>query len=84
MKGELEFLQGAFEAYKGTLVQDMEEKWNKKEVDMKLKFQEDMENALQEQSKCGWIMTLVNGKKIDTFWLFGCVLFSPEYAINVV
>ena len=52
MKGELEFLQGAFEAYKGTLVQDMEEKWNKKEVDMKLKFQEDMENALQEQSKC--------------------------------
>ncbi len=51
MKGELEFLQGAFEAYKGTLVQDMEEKWNKKEVDMKLKFQEDMENVLQEQSK---------------------------------
>ncbi|XP_072032121.1 uncharacterized protein [Amphiura filiformis] len=49
MKGELEFLQGAFEAYKGTLVQDMEEKWNKKEIDMKLKFQEDMENVLQEQ-----------------------------------
>lgn len=48
MKGELEFLQGAFEAYKGTLVQDMEEKWNKKELDMKLKFQEDTENALQE------------------------------------
>ena len=35
MKGELEFLQGAFEAYKGTLVQDMEEKWAKKESDIK-------------------------------------------------
>ncbi|XP_038048780.1 paramyosin, long form-like isoform X2 [Patiria miniata] len=49
MKGELEFLQGAFEAYKGTLVQDMEEKWAKKESDMKIRFQEDMEKALYEQ-----------------------------------
>ncbi|XP_022112026.1 uncharacterized protein LOC110991134 isoform X1 [Acanthaster planci] len=49
MKGELEFLQGAFEAYKGTLVQDMEEKWAKKESDMKIRFQEDMDKALYEQ-----------------------------------
>ena len=52
MKGELEFLQGAFEAYKGTLVQDMEEKWAKKESDMKIRFQEDMDKAIHEQSKC--------------------------------
>ena len=49
MKGELEFLQGAFEAYKGTLVQDMEEKWAKKESDMKIRFQENMDKALHEQ-----------------------------------
>ncbi|XP_071792547.1 uncharacterized protein [Asterias amurensis] len=49
MKGELEFLQGAFEAYKGTLVQDMEEKWAKKESDMKIRFQEDMDKAIHEQ-----------------------------------
>lgn len=49
MKGELEFLQGAFEAYKGTLTQDMVEKWTKKESDMKLKFHEEMENQLSEQ-----------------------------------
>lgn len=51
MKGELEFLQGAFEAYKKTLVQDMEEKWKKKERDMKHQFQEEMDNALHQQSK---------------------------------
>ncbi|XP_071823018.1 uncharacterized protein [Apostichopus japonicus] len=49
MKGELEFLQGAFEAYKKTLVQDMEEKWKKKERDMKHQFQEEMDNALHQQ-----------------------------------
>ncbi|XP_072180742.1 uncharacterized protein [Diadema setosum] len=49
MKGELEFLQGAFEAYKGTLTQDMVEKWTKKENDMKLKFHEEMEKELSEQ-----------------------------------
>ncbi|XP_054753597.2 paramyosin-like isoform X2 [Lytechinus pictus] len=49
MKGELEFLQGAFEAYKRTLTQDMVEKWTKKESDMKMKFHEDMEKELSEQ-----------------------------------
>ncbi|XP_070569723.1 flagellum-associated coiled-coil domain-containing protein 1-like isoform X2 [Ptychodera flava] len=49
LKGEVEFLQGAFEAYKGNIAQEMEEKWAKKESDMKLKFQEEMEEALQEQ-----------------------------------
>ena len=51
MKGELEFLQGAFEAYKSTLTQDMVEKWTKKENDMKLKFHEELERELSEQSK---------------------------------
>ncbi|XP_041478500.1 paramyosin-like isoform X2 [Lytechinus variegatus] len=49
MKGELEFLQGAFEAYKRTLTQDMVEKWTKKESDMKMKFHEEMEKELSEQ-----------------------------------
>ncbi|XP_030829961.1 uncharacterized protein LOC584818 isoform X2 [Strongylocentrotus purpuratus] len=49
MKGELEFLQGAFEAYKRTLTQDMVEKWTKKESDMKHKFHEEMERELSEQ-----------------------------------
>lgn len=47
----MEFLQGAFEAYKRTLTQDMVEKWTKKESDMKHKFHEEMERELSEQSK---------------------------------
>ncbi|XP_033101825.1 WEB family protein At4g27595, chloroplastic-like isoform X2 [Anneissia japonica] len=48
LKGEMEFLQGAFEAYKTTLAQDMEEKWKKREGDLKILFQEEMDKQLHE------------------------------------
>ncbi|XP_002731832.2 uncharacterized protein LOC100368365 [Saccoglossus kowalevskii] len=49
LKGEIEFLQGAFEAYKSNVAADLDEKWSKKESDMQMKFREELEEALQEQ-----------------------------------
>ncbi|XP_071942313.1 uncharacterized protein [Antedon mediterranea] len=48
LKGEMEFLQGAFEAYKTTLAQDMEDKWKKREGDLKVLFQEEMDKHMHE------------------------------------
>lgn len=51
MKKEIEFLQGAFESYKSSLHQDMDDKWNKRESDLKLMLQEEKQAAIHEMSK---------------------------------
>lgn len=48
MKKEIEFLQGAFESYKSSLHQDMDDKWNKRESDLKLMLQEEKQAAIHE------------------------------------
>ncbi|XP_056011377.1 flagellum-associated coiled-coil domain-containing protein 1-like isoform X1 [Ostrea edulis] len=48
MKKEIEFLQGAFESYKSSLHQDMDDKWNKREDDLMLQLQEDKQAAVHE------------------------------------
>lgn len=50
MKKEIEFLQGAFESYKSSLHQDMDDKWNKRESDLKLMLQEEKQAAIHEMS----------------------------------
>ena len=51
MKKEIEFLQGAFESYKSSLHQDMDDKWNKREEDLKMQLQEEKQAAIHEMSK---------------------------------
>ncbi|XP_062610227.1 early endosome antigen 1-like [Saccostrea cucullata] len=48
MKKEIEFLQGAFESYKSSLHQDMDDKWNNRENDLKLQLQEEKQAAVHE------------------------------------
>ncbi|XP_078324675.1 flagellum-associated coiled-coil domain-containing protein 1-like isoform X2 [Crassostrea virginica] len=48
MKKEIEFLQGAFESYKSSLHQDMDDKWNKREEDLKMQLQEEKQAAIHE------------------------------------
>lgn len=48
MKKEIEFLQGAFESYKSSLHQDMDDKWSKRESDLKLMLQEEKQAAIHE------------------------------------
>ncbi|XP_077997653.1 flagellum-associated coiled-coil domain-containing protein 1-like [Glandiceps talaboti] len=62
LKGEVEFLQGAFEAYKGNVAQEMEEKWAKRESDLKLQFQEEIDEALQDQRQ-EWVNEREREKK---------------------
>lgn len=69
MKKEIEFLQGAFESYKSSLHQDMDDKWNKREDDLMLQLQEDKQAAVHEMSK-------INIKKL-------CIVFSLEMKVHV-
>jgi hypothetical protein len=52
MKSEIEFLQGAFESYKSTLHQEMNDEFNKKVEKLKSEHDDEMEKQLQELSKC--------------------------------
>ena len=40
MRGELEYLHGAFETYRSQLHSEMDEKWGKREGDIQKKYQE--------------------------------------------
>jgi hypothetical protein len=51
MKKEIEFLQGAFESYKSSLHQETEEKWKRKEEDLKNDLETQKNKELQEMSK---------------------------------
>ncbi|OWF44605.1 amyotrophic lateral sclerosis 2 chromosomal region candidate gene 12 protein-like isoform X2 [Mizuhopecten yessoensis] len=48
MKKEIEFLQGAFESYKSSLHDEMNEKWNKREQDLNVELEEQKLNSLHE------------------------------------
>ncbi|XP_060076195.1 DNA ligase 1-like [Ylistrum balloti] len=48
MKKEIEFLQGAFESYKSSLHEEMNEKWNKREHDLSVELEEQKMNSLHE------------------------------------
>ncbi|ESP00749.1 hypothetical protein LOTGIDRAFT_205203 [Lottia gigantea] len=48
MVTEIEFLQGAFESYKGTLEQEMELKWSQKEEELKQQLESEKTDALVE------------------------------------
>ncbi|XP_033728404.1 flagellum-associated coiled-coil domain-containing protein 1-like isoform X2 [Pecten maximus] len=48
MKKEIEFLQGAFESYKSSLHEEMNEKWNKREQDLNAELEEQKLNSLHE------------------------------------
>ncbi len=50
MQGEVEFFQGAFESYKTQLHQEIEDKWQKREDDMKMSHQEELQRRLHETS----------------------------------
>ena len=50
MKGEIEFLQGAFESYKSQLLQEMENKWAKKTAELENKHKSELEKRVQELS----------------------------------
>lgn len=51
MKSEIEFLQGAFESYKSTLHQEMNDEFNKKIEKLKSDQEEDTDKQLQQLSK---------------------------------
>ena len=51
MRGEIEFLQGAFESYKTQLLQEMEVKWAKKTSELENNYKTDMDKKLHELSK---------------------------------
>lgn len=48
---EIEFLQGAFESYKSSLLQEMDGKWKKKEDDLKRQLEEEKQTATHEMSE---------------------------------
>ncbi|XP_069107703.1 flagellum-associated coiled-coil domain-containing protein 1-like isoform X2 [Argopecten irradians] len=48
MKKEIEFLQGAFESYKSSLHEEMNEKWHKREEDLNAELEEQKLNSLHE------------------------------------
>ncbi|XP_060575551.1 RB1-inducible coiled-coil protein 1-like [Ruditapes philippinarum] len=51
MKKEIEFLQGAFESYKSSLHQETEEKWKRKEEDLKNDLETQKNKELQEMKQ---------------------------------
>ncbi|XP_064598499.1 repetitive organellar protein-like [Liolophura sinensis] len=48
MKNETEFLQGAFDSYKGTLNQEMDQRWKRKEEEFRLEHEEIKQEALHD------------------------------------
>jgi hypothetical protein len=50
MKKEIEFLQGAFESYKSSLHQETDEKWKRKEEDLKNDLEAQKSKEIQEMS----------------------------------
>ena len=50
MHGEIEFLHGAFESYKSQLHQETEDRWKKKENDIQIQHDEEMQKQLHELS----------------------------------
>ncbi|XP_053385935.1 flagellum-associated coiled-coil domain-containing protein 1-like isoform X7 [Mercenaria mercenaria] len=51
MKKEIEFLQGAFESYKSSLHQETDEKWKRKEEDLKNDLEMQKNKELQEMKQ---------------------------------
>ena len=48
LRGDLEFYQGAFESYKSQLQQEIEDKWKKKEDELRTQHQEEMQKKIHE------------------------------------
>lgn len=47
---EIEFLQGAFDSYKSSLHQEMDDRWKKKEEELRVQCEEQTQTAIQEMS----------------------------------
>ncbi|XP_025076661.1 centrosomal protein of 164 kDa-like isoform X2 [Pomacea canaliculata] len=45
---EIEFLQGAFDSYKSSLHQEMDDRWKKKEEELRVQCEEQTQTAIQE------------------------------------
>lgn len=54
MRREIEFLQGAFESYKTQVHLETDTKWRKREADLNQKFEEELEERMQELSECDY------------------------------
>ena len=50
-KKEIEFLQGAFESYKSSLHQEMDDKWNRKKTDLTNELEQQKDKEIHEMSK---------------------------------
>lgn len=71
MKNETEFLQGAFDSYKGTLSQDMDQRWKKKEEELKLEYEEIKQDALHELS-------------MNVIWFYLCIVLYIRQSVWVL
>ena len=49
-KKEIEFLQGAFESYKSSLHQEMDDKWNRKKTDLTNELEQQKDKEIHEMS----------------------------------
>ena len=50
-KKEIEFLQGAFESYKSSLHQEMDDKWNRKKTDLTNELEQQKDKEIHEMSR---------------------------------
>lgn len=48
LKGEREFLQGSFESFRSSLIQEMNDKWKKKEEEMQFKHEEETQRQVHD------------------------------------
>ena len=56
LKGEINFLQGAFDSFKTQLHIETTDKWKKKEGDLRQEYEDKMQEELQALSRCQPLM----------------------------